>query len=103
MAQYFFTGGIMPSASLLAHFQRDVQLEQQWHWNGQHYERTSNAWLEEMDRNRDAIMPAFEKTYGNDAARWFGRWRIFHMACAELFGFNQGNEWFVTHMQFSKK
>ena len=102
MAKHFFTGGIMPSASLLAHFQRDLSLQQQWHWNGQHYEKTSNAWLAEMDKNRSAIMPAFKATYGDDAARWFGRWRIFHMACAELFGYNKGNEWFVTHMLFGK-
>ncbi|MFK7818120.1 MAG: cyclopropane-fatty-acyl-phospholipid synthase family protein [Planctomycetaceae bacterium] len=103
MAKHFFTGGIMPSASLLAHFQDDVRLEQQWHWNGQHYEKTSNAWLAEMDKNRDTIIAAFKDTYGNDADRWFGRWRIFHMACAELFGYNGGDEWFVTHMRFSKR
>ena len=103
MAQHFFTGGIMPSASLLAHFQRDVQLEKQWHWNGQHYEKTSNAWLAEMDKNRNTILAAFKNTYGKDAERWFGRWRIFHMACAELFGYNSGDEWFVTHMRFGKK
>ncbi len=103
MAQHFFTGGIMPSASLLAHFQRDVQLEQQWHWNGRHYEKTSNAWLSKMDQNCDTIMAAFDSTYGKDAARWFGRWRIFHMACAELFGYNDGEEWFVTHMRFGRR
>ncbi len=102
MAKHFFTGGIMPSASLLAHFQRDLQIEQQWHWSGQHYEKTSNAWLAEMDANRSAIIPAFERTYGKDAARWFGRWRIFHMACAELFGYSGGDEWFVTHLRFRK-
>lgn len=97
MARHFFTGGIMPSAHLLANFCQDLSVERQWHWSGQHYERTSNAWLAEMDANRDAILSAFQPVYGDDAARWFGRWRIFHMACAELFGFHDGDEWFVTH------
>ena len=37
------------------------------------------------------IYPILQKTYGNkNATQWFNRWRIFYMACAELFGFRNG-------------
>lgn len=103
MSRHFFSGGIMPSDDLPLRFQEKLQLVRRYRWNGAHYERTSNAWLEEMDARRDAIMPIMEATYGREAAaRWFQRWRIFFMACAELFGMNGGREWFVSHYLFER-
>jgi len=32
-----------------------------------------------------------------DDRRGFRRWRVFFMACAELFGYDHGNEWLVGH------
>jgi len=104
MSRHFFSGGIMPSDDLPLRFQRDLHLLKQWRWNGQHYEKTANAWLENMDANRQQIMPILAGTYGTaDAAKWFMRWRIFFMACAELFGHNEGREWYVSHYLFEKK
>lgn len=103
MAKYFFTGGLMPSANLLHHFNRDLRVVEQWKVNGVNYEKTSNAWLANMDANRAAIMPLFEKTYGREQAlKFWSYWRIFFMACAELFGHNRGDEWFVSHYLFAK-
>ena len=45
MGKYFFTGGQMPSRYLLRSFQRNLNLEQQWTWDGKNYEKTSNDWL----------------------------------------------------------
>ncbi len=103
MSRHFFSGGIMPSDDLPLHFQDRLQLVRRDRWNGKHYERTSNAWLENMDRNRDRVMPVFEQTYGREqAAKWFQRWRIFFMACAELFGLDDGREWYVSHYLFQR-
>lgn len=55
-----------------------------------------------MDRHEKSLKPLFEKTYGQDAAAWWQRWRIFFMACAELFGFEQGQEWVIGHFLFNK-
>jgi cyclopropane-fatty-acyl-phospholipid synthase len=103
MSRHFFTGGIMPSDDLPLRFQDRLQLIERNRWCGTHYERTSNAWLENMDARRADIMAIFEQTYGkDDAARWFQRWRIFFMACAELFGLDGGREWFVSHYLFGR-
>ncbi|HEY1058384.1 MAG TPA: cyclopropane-fatty-acyl-phospholipid synthase family protein [Limnobacter sp.] len=104
MSQYFFTGGIMPSADLFLHYQDDLKVVQRWWINGQHYEKTANHWLANMDAARKDIMPVFEKAYGAAQAKiWFQRWRMFYMAVAELFGYNLGREWGVGHYLFEKR
>jgi cyclopropane-fatty-acyl-phospholipid synthase len=100
MTRYFFTGGLMPSQSLLLNFPEHVAIENQWWVDGRHYEKTANHWLQQMDRARASIMPVFEQTYGKDAARWFQRWRMFYMAVAELFGYAGGRQWGVAHYLF---
>jgi cyclopropane-fatty-acyl-phospholipid synthase len=103
MSKYFFTGGVMPSDDLLFYFNDDLVVEQHWHVNGTHYGKTAEAWLQNMDQHKSEIMPIFEKTYGKDqAVRWWVYWRIFYMACAELWNFNKGNEWIVSHYLFHK-
>lgn len=101
MARYFFTGGIMPSYDLLSRFDRDMQQVESWKVNGLHYARTLEAWLARMDAQRSRLWPLFETTYGKERARtWWAYWRIFFMACAELFAYQGGKEWFVAHYRF---
>ena len=102
MGRYFFRDGLMPADDLARHFQRDLRLIRQWRVNGRHYQRTCNEWLRRQDAARAAILPLFETTYGDDALLWFQRWRMFYMACAELFGYRGGNEWFVSHILFER-
>ena len=104
MSQYFFSGGIMPSDDLPAHFQDDLKLINRWRWDGTHYEKTANAWLQNMDANRDQITPILANTYGaENVVLWRNRWRMFYMACAELFGYADGQEWWVGHYLFEKR
>jgi len=104
MSRYFFTGGIMPSDHLLLYFQKNLKIEQHWRVSGQHYQKTSEAWLANMNRNRDHLLPILKATYGSDqAVKWWVYWRIFFMSCAELWGFRGGTEWFVSHYLFTKR
>lgn len=126
MSRYFFSGGTMPSADLFHYFQRDLSLEAQWCVNGKHYSRTLESWLQLQDKNQTQVHQLFKECYGsveakvqtqNDrncelnsnididsiATKWVVRWRIFYLACSELFAFNDGEEWFVSHYLFVKQ
>ena len=104
MTRHFFAGGMMPSDDLALHFQDDLRLLQRWRWDGRHYERTANAWLQNFDAAREAIGPLLEASYGEaQAAVWSMRWRLFFMSCAELFGYDQGQRWGVSHYLFERR
>ncbi len=104
MGKYFFTGGIMPSEDLFHYFQEDLLLAKQWRVNGQHYEKTARHWLENMDQHEEEIIELFDETYGEDqGVKWFHRWRIFYLSCAELWGYKEGKEWWVGHYLFHKR
>jgi cyclopropane-fatty-acyl-phospholipid synthase len=104
MARTFFSGGLMPSERLLEECAADFAVEARWRVNGLHYRWTSEAWLRNLDAARDALRPAFERSYGRaDAGLAYRRWRLFFLACSELFGFRGGEEWFVSHARLAPR
>jgi cyclopropane-fatty-acyl-phospholipid synthase len=104
MARHFFSGGMMPSDDLALRFQDDLKLVERWRWDGTHYARTAEAWLANMDARREAVTSILAQTYGAEhAALWWTRWRLFFMSCAELFGHDQGREWWVAHYLFEPR
>jgi cyclopropane-fatty-acyl-phospholipid synthase len=100
MARHFFTGGLMPSHDLLVRAQNALTVEDQWRLDGQHYQKTAEAWLRNFDDHRAAIDEVLAGVYGRDWTRWGARWRVFFLACAELFGYHGGREWGVSHYRF---
>jgi cyclopropane-fatty-acyl-phospholipid synthase len=102
MARYFFTGGLMPSFDLPRAFPEALRVTDAWAVNGEHYAKTCRAWLARQDAHRDEVLAVFRGTYGADAPVWFERWRVFFLACAELFGWADGHEWHVGHYRLAR-
>lgn len=104
MARYFFSGGMMPGADLLDLIHSPLRVTEEWLVSGQHYQKTAEAWLRNMDRHRGEILEIFARVYGPDQAqKWWAYWRVFFMACAELWGFREGSEWMVAHALLQRK
>ncbi len=101
MGRHFFTGGLMPSLDLFERFDEHLSVEARWEVDGTHYERTARAWRENLERRRPEVTRVLEDTYGRDAPRWYHRWRLFFLACEELFGYRDGSEWIVAHYLFA--
>ena len=88
----------MPSQALAGAFPDLFEVEAEWRWSGEHYQRTANHWLENMDANRRAVERAMREAYGvTGAPLWTRRWRRFFMATAGLFGHADGTVWGVGH------
>jgi cyclopropane-fatty-acyl-phospholipid synthase len=101
IAQHYFSGGIMPSRALIRQFPDCFAVDAEWWWNGRHYERTAQHWLQNFDRNADAVFDVLERVYGRDAKLWQRRWRLFFLATMGLFGHSGGDEWGVSHYRLT--
>jgi cyclopropane-fatty-acyl-phospholipid synthase len=101
IAQHYFTGGIMPSHDLIRFFPDCFTIDAQWRWNGRHYQRTAQDWLQNFDRNGDAVFEILRTVYGRDARLWQRRWRLFFLATMGLFGHADGEEWGVSHYRLA--
>ena len=103
MSKHFFSGGTMPADELFLRISGSLELETRWRWSGIHYAKTSECWLENLDRNQSEVLELFKNEMSPEQAkRTFHRWRIFFLACAETFGFANGQEWWVSHYLFRK-
>jgi cyclopropane-fatty-acyl-phospholipid synthase len=97
IAQYFFTGGLMPSHRLMHQFGGLFEVAADWRWNGRHYERTALDWLANFDAQPAEVGAILRSVYGAATPLWSKRWRLFFLATAGLFGHAGGEEWGVSH------
>lgn len=98
LTRHFFGGGMMPCHDLLDHLDIPFTVEQRWLVAGTHYGRTAEHWLDNLEAHRTRVLEVFAATYGAATAQlWFQRWRLFFLACAQMFAYADGREWFVSH------
>jgi cyclopropane-fatty-acyl-phospholipid synthase len=102
IAQHFFTGGVMPSHHLIRQYSDLFEVEKEWRWGGEHYQRTALDWLANFDKHRAEIEGILRDVYGADTALWIRRWRWFFLATSGLFGYAGGSEWGVSHYRMKK-
>ena len=104
MSEYFFTGGMMPSHDLLDHLDIPFEVEERQAISGMHYARTAEDWLRNQEKRAESVLPILAETYGeHEASTWFHRWRVFFLACAELFAYDNGSQWLVSHNRLRLK
>ena len=110
MAQFFFSGGTMPSADLLHYClsQSALLLDREWSVSGLHYARTSRLWLQRLDSSWAELLPLMQSLYSKAAGGVTGvgmlrMWRTFFIAVEELFAWNKGDEWYVQHYLMRKR
>jgi cyclopropane-fatty-acyl-phospholipid synthase len=104
MSRHFFSGGMMPSDDLALRCQDDLRMLRRWRWDGTHYARTAEAWLANMERRRADVWRTLQQAYGPEqAGLWWTRWRLFFLSCAELFGYDDGQQWWVSHYLFAPR
>lgn len=103
MTRYFFSGGTMPSLDLFLYFQEDLAVDSVSYVNGMHYSRSLEMWLEKHDACKKQLAPMFKDVYGAESQKWFVYWRLFYLACSELFNYSKGEEWGLAHYTFRKR
>lgn len=103
MARHFFTGGQMPADAQMLHFQDHLAIEGHWRVSGRHYAQTAEAWLRNFDAHRRELEPVLQAAYGERANAMANLWRVFFLACAELWGFDGGRQWFVSHYRLRRR
>jgi cyclopropane-fatty-acyl-phospholipid synthase len=101
IAEHFFTGGIMPSHALIRNFPHLFSIEEDWRWDGRHYQRTADAWLANFDAHAADIGVLLRFVHGARAELWRRRWRLFFLAVSELFGHANGRAWGVSHYRLA--
>jgi cyclopropane-fatty-acyl-phospholipid synthase len=75
---------------------------QHWQVSGVHYQGRPRHGLRTWI-GTEPDLTILERTYGRaNARRWWVRWRVFFMACAELWGYRDGSEWGVSHYLLRK-
>jgi cyclopropane-fatty-acyl-phospholipid synthase len=104
MSKHFFFGGIMPADSLPLHLQQDLSILDHWRVSGLHYARTCDSWLTLLDASQEAVTEILANSHWkNEAQVQFNRWRLFLLACSELFAYGGGNEWIVSHYLMERR
>ena len=98
-ASRFFTAGTMPSHDLALFFQNDLAVERRWLFDGTHYARTLEAWLDQLDARQDEARALLEPGGRGRLAAW----RVFLMAAAETWAWSEGQDWVVSHYLFRSR
>ena len=103
MAKHFFTAGTMPSHDLIPHFAGDARARGAVGCERAPLRADGRGLAGAHGRRpRRGARRLVENLRIGTRERRLRMWRIFFMACAELWGYRSGSEWGVSHYRFAR-
>ncbi len=90
--KYIFPNGLIPSAKQIVAAAEGLFTLEDWHFLGQHYDRTLMAWYCNFLKNWDRLKSSFDE-------RFFRIWKYYFLSCAASFRSKLNDLWQIV---FSK-
>ena len=102
MEKYFFSGGSMPNLDILKMIDHSYKIEELRRVSGMNYHKTLELWYENLKLNKNKIMKTDFKDDKLSSKIHYNRWKVFILACSELFKLHNGEEYLVAHALLKK-
>jgi cyclopropane-fatty-acyl-phospholipid synthase len=94
ISKYIFPNGLIPSARQIVAAAEGLFTLEDWHFMGEHYDRTLMAWWGNFTKNWERIKSAFDE-------RFYRIWKYYFLSCAASFRARVNDLWQVVFSKHS--